>query len=167
MAKTGSQKVSILATDELYKTLLRKAMALCAGREMCIFDLSHRLASWGANENQSEKIIQKLSSEKFIDQERYAIAFTRDKFTYNKWGKIKIAHGLKLKKIPSEIINRALNTIDDDTYMTSLKNVMAAHRKTVKAKNQYDLMGKMLRYGLSRGFESNLLYEFLNDPETP
>ena len=41
--------------------------------------------------------------------------------------------------------------------------IMKAYRKTVKAKNQYDLKGKLMRFGLSRGFESNLLYDILNE----
>jgi len=39
------------------------------------------------------------------------------------------------------------------------------HRKSIKAKNQFDLRGKLLRYGLSKGFESSLLYDILNDME--
>ena len=46
-----------------------------------------------------------------------------------------------------------------------IKNLITSHRKTIKAKNQYDLKGKLLRYGLSKGFESNLLYDLLNGPE--
>jgi SOS response regulatory protein OraA/RecX len=39
------------------------------------------------------------------------------------------------------------------------------HRKSVKAKNNYDLKAKLLRYGLSKGFESSILYDILNDFE--
>jgi hypothetical protein len=42
---------------------------------------------------------------------------------------------------------------------------MAAHRKTVKAKNQFDLKGKLMRFGQSRGYESSLLYEIINESE--
>ena len=34
---------------------------------------------------------------------------------------------------------------------------------TIRAKNQYDLKGKLHRYGLSKGYENHLLYEILND----
>ena len=45
----------------------------------------------------------------------------------------------------------------------TLSNLISAHRRSVKAKNQYDLKAKLLRYGLSKGFESSLLYDLLND----
>jgi regulatory protein len=152
-----------MAADELYKTLLNRSMALCAGREMCLSDMTLKLKSWGADEKVSARILKQLTSEKFIDEERFALAFTKDKFRNNKWGKVKIAHGLKLKKIPGELIRLSLDAIDEETYLELIRNVMEAHRKKIKARNQYDLKGKMLRFGLSKGFESHLLYELLNN----
>lgn len=152
-----------MENEELYKTLLNKSMNLCAGREMCLYDMAVRLKSWGADDMVSGKILRQLTAEKFIDEERFTQAFTKDKIRNNKWGKAKIAYGLKMKKIPGEIINRALDAVDDEAYMDLIRNVMAAQRKKIKAKNQLELKGKMLRFGLSKGFESHLLYELLNN----
>ena len=152
-----------MATDEMYGVLLNKSMALCARREMCIHDMAQKLSSWGADDKHTVSIIKKLTAEKFIDEERFALAFTKDKFRNNKWGKVKIAHGLKMKNIPGSIIMKSLGIIDDEAYINMLHSLMTNHRKTVRAKNQYDLKAKMLRYGLSRGFESSLLYDLLNN----
>jgi len=103
-----------------------------------------------------------LIKENFINEKRYAEAFVKDKFRYNKWGKVKIRAGLKMKKIPGEIINNALDSIDDGTYRKTIEELITVHRRSVKAKNQYDLKGKLLRYGLSKGFESDLLYDVLS-----
>jgi regulatory protein len=65
--------------------------------------------------------------------------------------------------VPQDIIRSALDSIDNDLYIKLLRELIEAHRKSVKAKNQYDLKAKLLRYGLSKGFESNLLYDILND----
>jgi regulatory protein len=65
--------------------------------------------------------------------------------------------------VPQDIISSALESIDNDLYIKLLRELIEAHRKSVKAKNQYDLKAKLLRYGLSKGFESNLLYDILND----
>jgi hypothetical protein len=43
--------------------------------------------------------------------------------------------------------------------------MISSQRRKVKAKNQYDLKGKLLRFGLSRGFESHLLYDLLNETD--
>jgi len=143
--------------------LLRKAMAHCAGKECCLSDISSKLASWGAEEEETEKISNQLVKEKFIDEKRYADAFVRDKFRYNKWGRVKIGAALKQKKIPSGIILKAFENIDENAYREALVTIISGHRRTVKAKNQYDLKGKLLRYGLSKGFESHLLYEILDE----
>jgi regulatory protein len=70
-----------------------------------------------------------------------------------------------MKNIPSEIIKDALDSIDNEQYIAILKNLLSEHRRHIKAKNQYDLKGKLLRYGQSKGFETGLLYDLLNDFE--
>jgi len=152
-----------MAEGTLYKTALNKSMAQCSRREYCCDDVRNKLTSWGISGNDSEKVIENLIKENFINEQRFAIAFVKDKFNYNKWGKIKISAHLRHKKIPGEIIKQALDTIDYDIYTKVLKDLITSHRRSVKSKNQYDLKAKLLRYGLSKGFESSLLYEVLNE----
>lgn len=155
-----------MSENILFKSVLSKAMALCSKRELCSSEIRSKLESWGASDDDAGKIITILKEEKFIDEQRYSASFARDKFNYNKWGKIKITSQLKAKKISSEDIRRALEEIDDDRYFSTIRNLLASHRKTIRAKNQYDLKAKLLRYGLSKGFESNILYGILGeDPE--
>jgi regulatory protein len=76
---------------------------------------------------------------------------------------LKISAHLRAKNIPGNIIDQALNTLDNEEYKQMLNNLLTSHRRSVKAKNQYDLKAKMMRYGLSKGFESSLLYDLLNE----
>lgn len=154
-----------MAENELFKVALNKAMSQCSRREYCREDIRNKLSSWGIDHSDSEKIIEILTRENFLNELRYASAFVRDKFKYNKWGKVKISAHLKAKSIPSTIINEALDSIDTVQYRKLLTDLIVSHRRTVKAKNQYDLKAKLLRYGLSKGFESGLLYELLNEDE--
>jgi regulatory protein len=154
-----------MTNDELYKSSLNKAMALCAGRDYCISDISSKLKTWGNEENDIDIIIDKLRKDNFLNEERFATGFAKDKFNFNKWGKIKIVYQLRAKNIPGEIISRALNSIDNDLYKKTLSDLLSSHRRRIKAKNQYDLKAKLLRYGLSKGFESSLLYDLLNEIE--
>jgi regulatory protein len=123
------------------------------------------MQSWSVGNTDSDRIISILIQENFINEKRYAEAFVKDKFRYNKWGKVKIRAGLKMKKIPGEIIKTALDSLDDVTYRKTIEDLLSVHRRSVKAKNQYDLKGKLLRYGLSKGFESDLLYDILSESE--
>jgi len=152
-----------MTEETLYKASLSKAMALCSRREYCPEDIRLKLQSWGMGENDTGRVIEILIKENFLNENRFAEAFVKDKFNYNKWGKVKIAAHLKMKKIPSGIIRSALDCIDDEIYRKTLSDLIVSHRRSVKAKNQYDLKGKLLRFGLSKGFESSLLYELLNE----
>jgi regulatory protein len=154
-----------MSENPLFKTVLSKAMAQCSRREFCYGEVRAKLDSWGLGDNDNEKIINVLIKENFINEERFARAFVRDKFNYNKWGKVKITSHLRVKNIPGDIIKTALETIDNDLYIRTLRDLISGHSRFVKAKNQYDLKAKLLRYGLSKGFESSLLYDLLNDLE--
>jgi regulatory protein len=150
-----------MAETFLFNTALNKAMALCASREICNWDIRQKLNSWGIKGDEADRIISQLSTGKFIDEERYANAFVKDKFRYNKWGKIKIGAALRVKRIPDEIIRRALDSIDDKEYLDLLKDIIEKQKKTTRAMNQYDLKGKLLRHCLAKGFESHLIYDLL------
>ncbi|MGA1978041.1 MAG: regulatory protein RecX [Bacteroidales bacterium] len=154
-----------MAEVKLFNACLSKAMALCSRREYCIADIRSRLLVWGLGEKDADKAIESLVMENFINEKRYSLAFVKDKFTYNRWGKVKIASSLKMKKIPADLIKTALESIEYDLYINTLKDLVLSHRKSVKARNSFELKGKLLRYGLSKGFESNLLYDLINDIE--
>ena len=151
--------------NELFKASVNKAMALCSRREYCISEVMDKLHSWGTDADDNERIIELLKKENFINEERYALGFVKDKFNYNRWGRLKIKAHLRAKNIPAELIKQALDSIDNEIYMKVLGDLVSAHRRSVKAKNQYELKAKLLRYGLSKGFESSLLYDLLNDLE--
>jgi regulatory protein len=140
-------------------------MAQCSRREYCIDDIHNKLLLWGIGNYETDKILDILIKENFINELRYASAFVMDKFNYNKWGKVKIASHLKSKKIPPDYIQKSLDLIDNETYKKILKELVANHKNKVKAKNQYELKAKLLRYGQSKGYESSILYDLLNEPE--
>jgi regulatory protein len=165
MGKTVLQQGERMAENLLFNTALNKAMAICAGREMCCSDIRQKLLNWGIKDTENDKILDLLIRGKFIDEERFAIAFVKDRFRHNKWGRIKIGSALKMKKIPDETIRIAMDSINESEYADLLKSIIEKQRKTVKAKNQYDLKGKLMRHCLSKGFESHLLYDILNADE--
>lgn len=154
-----------MSENVIFNTALNKALGLCSHREFCILEMRNKIESWGVASDDIDKIIGLLIKDNFINEKRYARAFVRDKFNYNKWGKVKLAAYLRIKNIQGDIIRQALDSIDNEAYVKSLLDLISGHRRFIKAKNHYDLKAKLLRYGLSKGFESNLLYDILNDLE--
>jgi len=163
MEKRGSQKEGKKSEKDTIKTALGKAMGLCAKSEQCSSDILSKLESWGLDSSEATSVINILVRENFINDQRYADSFVRDKYRHNKWGKVKIAAHLRSKNIEPEVIVTSLSLLDDDQYRQMITDTLNSHRKFIKAKNQYDLKGKLLRFGLSKGFESQILYDILND----
>ncbi len=135
---------------------LTRAQAICAKQERCSNDIRLKLIQWQIAPAEAEKIINKLISDGFIDDERYARMFVRDKSKFNKWGPIKITYTLRSKRISEDIIKSALQEVvsDDDA---SIKELLIRKRKNLKAKSPYDLKTKLIRFGISRGYEYELV----------
>jgi regulatory protein len=60
------------------------------------------------SERDMARIIATLVEEKFIDDNRFAGAFVRDKLKFNGWGKQKIVFKLRSLGVAADIIERAL-----------------------------------------------------------
>lgn len=144
-----------------YTQALSKAMDLCSKAEKCVSDIQAKLNEWGVEHSDSRKIIATLIVEKFIDEERYARYFVRDKFRFNQWGRIKIVFMLKSKNIPSPLIDEALFEIDDEAYHELLQKLLKEKSKKTKFINEYDKKGKLIRFAQSRGFEYEDITEAL------
>lgn len=144
-----------------FNTYYSKAAALCSRAEKCSSDIFQKIIGWGADENLANEVLQKLKEEKFIDDTRYASFFVKDKFRFNKWGKIKIAYMLKQKGISGTIISEALSEIDEEEYLSVLKKLLTEKSAKTKAVNQYDKKAKLVRFAASKGFESDLIMSMI------
>ncbi|MBN2767420.1 MAG: RecX family transcriptional regulator [Paludibacteraceae bacterium] len=140
-----------------FEELLHKAASYCSISEHCISDVEDKLTAWGMTEDKKHKIIDKLIEDDFINEKRYCIAFTKDKFHFNKWGKIKISFSLKQKGLNSKLIDMALKTIDEGEYEEMLAVLLKNKLKTIKWEYEYEKMGKLFNFAQSRGFESNVI----------
>ncbi len=138
------------------KEALQKAARYCSTAEHCISEVSDKLKSWGISDDSSQKIIEYLIKEKFIDETRYCESFIHDKIRYNKWGRLKIEQALWQKRISSDIIKSSLNKIsteETEEYDHILVDIINTRKKTIKATDNYQLKNKLIRFGISRGFE--------------
>jgi regulatory protein len=146
------------------KEALNRAMDLCSRSEKAAKDIRQSLTKWGLSSVEDQlSIIEYLKENNFIDETRYSISFARDKHKFNRWGKIKILNMLRAKAIDDQTIKEALNAIDDESYLATLREELIKKRKSVKASNQYDLKVKLLRFASSRGFETDLIYKVLEE----
>ncbi len=130
-----------------------KLSALCAASEQCIHDVRKKMQRWELTEEQQQSIIDRLVKEKYIDENRYAHAFVRDKSRYNRWGAVKIKNELRKRNISSHDIKDALTELSDDDTLETLRQLIDKKRPTVKGRSEYEINAKLIRFALSRGFE--------------
>ena len=109
--------MSAQLTDE---EALNRVASYCSTAEHCRAEINEKLQRWGIAYETIARILDQLEAEKFIDDERFCRAFVNDKFRFSKWGKMKIAQGLYMKKIPSDVVWRYLNEIDEEEYLSVL-----------------------------------------------
>jgi len=145
-----------------YESALKRAAALCSSQEQCSSHMREKLKSWNVSQEDAQRIIDLLIKEKFLDDQRYATFYVRDKFRFNGWGKIKLTVMLGQKKIPKPIIEEALNQIDPELYKQTCERLISAKAATLKESNQFKRKGKLFRYAAQRGFESDLIHQILS-----
>lgn len=131
---------------------------LCARSEQCEADIRQKLYRLGLSSGEVQRIITELKDENFIDNERYARSFARDKCRFSCWGRYKIRLALAAKRLTPQEIAQGIDAIEPADYLDAIKRTTIAKAKSL------DLNGpdareermKLFRHLISRGFESDV-----------
>ncbi len=150
-----------MTTDEILYKLATK----CSISEQCLSDIEAKLSRYDLTEEERTHILRHLMEEKYVDDRRYAEAYVKDKYRFNKWGRIKIAQGLRMKGIDTETIKSAMGAIDEEEYMDILRDLIKAKRRSTRGSSEYEINGKLIRFATGRGFEFAAIRECLNVTE--
>lgn len=148
-----------LTADEAQSRLSRRM----ARTEISPAAAMRSLRTWGLAEEDCQKVIKRLRRENFLNERRYAQAYVHDKLTFQRWGRIKIRAGLFREGIGETSIDKALASIDDSEYRTILRDMLLAKERTLDAKEVTNRRIRLMRFAASRGFETELTFEILDD----
>ena len=136
--------------------------ALCAQAEHCQQEMRDKMRRWELDESVQNRIIDRLINERYVDDERYARAFVKDKIRYNKWGRRKVQQALWQKRIDADIQQRVLDEIDEKEFLDVLRPLLKQKRKSIRAASDYELNQKLARFALSRGFTFDLIRQCMD-----
>ena len=149
---------------------LAALMRLCARAEKSQEDARRLMRGWGLAERDAEGVLAKLVRDRFIDDARYAGAFVREKLRLSGWGEYKIRTALQRKRIDRALIDAALAEADRSGMDERLRRQLERKARTAKYSTQYELKTKLIRYGLSLGYDSETVVEaasgLVTDTET-
>ena len=123
---------------------LDKAEAYCARSEHCSADVRRKLYEWGAPTEIFGFIEENLYANDFLNDARFCHAYVHDKVAFQSWGRLKIQAGLHALDLPDSEIRKSLDEIDENTYFSNLRSLIASRRS--------DSPEKLLRFLAQRGF---------------
>src|SRR5574344_2706096 len=144
------------------KEALQKVEGYCSTGEHCESEVREKMRRMEIEPEVVVKIIRSLKENRFIDETRYAGAYAHDKLRFSKWGRLKIAIGLKQKQISQEVIDDVLSNLDEAEYKDILRQVIVSRRKSIKGKTDYECNIKLLKSVAGRGFEISLIRKYID-----
>ena len=125
---------------------LQKLQHYCAYQERSPFEVKRKLGLIKLPKERHEEVIATLMEENFLDEYRFAEAFTRGKLHQKHWAPKRIRMGLQEHRIPSVTINRILNQIDPEVIE---KNALYLADRWFSSKTKEQLTAAMQRRGYS------------------
>ena len=140
-----------------------KGARYCAYRERAPSEVRQKLKMLGLTPDQIEQVYSELVASGFVNEERFALAFASGKFRLKKWGKLKIEHALQQHKISTLFIEKALNSLPENEYLSMLSDVIQRKQKTLKSKDPFVANHKIARFAISKGYEPELVWKQLAD----
>lgn len=138
-----------------------KIRAFCAYRERSQYEVRNKLYEYGLYTDAVNEEISNLIQENFLNEERFARAFVRGKFSIKKWGRAKIKQALYPHQLSDYILKKAFSEIDEEDYLATLRQIIEKKSREVKLKNEFQRNGKIAQYAISRGFEPELVWEVI------
>ena len=145
---------------ERQKQILIKVASFCAYQERTLKEVRQKLREWEVADDDAEPVIAELIAQNYLNEERFARSFARGKFRVKKWGRLKIRQEMKLKGLSNELIQKGLMEIDGDAYEEVLRDLLEKKARSLRGES-VAVKQKIVRFALSRGFESDIVWDLL------
>ena len=140
------------------KEVNQKLEYFCSYQERCHADVSSKLFDFRLTQDEKDGVIVHLIQNNFLNEERFALLFAISKLHQKKWGKIRITQELKLRKISSYLINKALKSLPETEYYATFETLSDKFWETLLETNKLKKQKKFCDYLLRKGWESDLVY---------
>ena len=152
----------VFVFSESERAFVSKAEQYCVQGEQCRSAVFDKLKAWGADEELAQKVTDYLEEEGFIDERRYCRLYCESKLRLQKWGRVKIAYNLRMKRIGNELIEEALRELDEEQYFDTLRQLAENKRRSLHESDPRKLNAKLVSFLASHGFTMNEILECLN-----
>ncbi len=155
------QKKIFISIEEVKRKLER----YCIYQDRCHKEVEQKMFEYDLIEEVKVEVLLHLMQHNFLNEERFAKSYARGKFRIKKWGKRRIIRELKFRDISDYNIKIALKEIDEEEYYQTLVEIATKRNNTISEKNKFKRKKKLIDYLMYKGFESDLIYDIVNELE--
>jgi len=141
---------------------IKKLEYYCTYQDRCYKEVISKLKSLGMYQDAINHILQHLTEHQFLDESRFAKSFARGKHIYKFWGRKRIEMELKMRDISTYNIKNALKEIETD-YQKHFFELAEKKWQSITADTLEKKKQKWIRYMQRKGYESSLIFEFINN----
>jgi len=145
------------------KEALVKVANFCAYQERTQQEVRKRLSELEVIGDEAEEMIVWLIENNYLNEERFARIFAGSKFRQKRWGRLKIRQELKMRGVSEYCLKAGMSEIDDEDYIQTLAEILEKKSREIKESNPLKRKQKLVSYALSKGFESDLVFDLIKD----
>ena len=151
---------------------LERLQMQCCRCEYSTGQVRRKLLMWDMREKRDGKpgflpqeidgAVEALVKERFVDDERFAGAYVRDKARFAKWGPAKIGYNLRMLGVEQQVIKRALDESSALFGPDALEEVLLKKWKGYKeSESLQGRKNKLMRFALGRGYDYGQIMEIM------
>ena len=139
-----------------------KLKQYCSYQDRCHNKVENKLSKFNLISQAKDQILFNLINEDYLNETRFCKSFVRGKFKIKNWGKRRIIQELKSRKISEFNIKKGLSEINEIEYLEKFENLFNKKLSSLENLNRIDKKKKIFSYLQYRGWETNLIYEKIN-----
>ena len=145
------KKKKELTREEAFSRLA----SYCAYAEHSAQEVRKKCRGWELSDEVCDELIERLEQEGYLNEERFARAFVRDKYRFNGWGPLRLQAELRRHRIPSRLIDAAIEELEEEEMQGEDQLTALLERKYrslptgLEPRKVYD---RLTRFALYRGY---------------
>ena len=110
----------------------------------------------------NDEVVNNLVNNKYLDDDRFAKAFIKDKINFTNWGDYKIRNELKRLGVDDNIIYDNMLDIDDNIYYDRIKKIIDKDININKKYSGIKLKNKIYNHLLTLGYSKEKVISVIN-----
>lgn len=156
---SGTRKRKVYTPEEA----LAKIYKYCAYQERSHQEVKNKLFGFGLHTGDVDDLMSRLVTDGFLNEERFAKAYSGGKFRIKQWGRIKIENELRASGLSNNCIQIGLKEIKPDDYIATLKKLLQKKASSLMEPDLFKKRNRLARYAIGKGYESEMAWKIILD----